>query len=186
MRALIAKVLLIGVVSAITLGAQSGPSYAGRLSADLETRLLQASPDEFLPVMIRVAGGVPGGALKRQMAAQFRSRAERHRAAVESLQWTARTTQAPVLQALSSPAFDGRVKDVRDFWIDNVITAQMTPTAAAEIASRIDVEEVYFLPPIEFYKSLSTPDLVNGIHRQGPPRGLPRHRRGRRSYLPQG
>lgn len=159
MRPLLAKVLLLGVVFAIILGVQSQPAVAGRLAPDLENRILRAGPDEYIPVMIRIQGGVPGGTLKRQLV-PMQSRAERHRAAVESMQLTARMTHGPVLNELNGPAFDGRVKDVRDFWIDNVVTAEMTPSAAAEIASRLDVEEVLYLPPVEFYKSVTQPQIV--------------------------
>lgn len=165
MRSLLAKVLLFGVMFSIALGVQSQPAAAGRLGHDLENTILKAGPDDFIPVMIRIGGGVPGETLKRQIA-NVRSRAERHRAAVESMQLTARMTHGPVLNELNGPAFTGRVRDVRDFWIDNIVTAQMTPSAAAEIASRVDVEEVLYLPPVEFYKSLAQPDLVSPAEAQ--------------------
>ncbi|GAB4315287.1 MAG: hypothetical protein Kow0074_02790 [Candidatus Zixiibacteriota bacterium] len=137
-----------------TLPIGSDVAHAGRIEPNFETYLQSAGPDEMIPVMIRPVGTLAGNVLKKQLAATYKSRADRHRAAVTSLKATANATQPAIQRALASSQFAGRVDDVRSFWIDNVLTAMMTPSAIAEIASRADVDEVLYLPEIEFYRPI--------------------------------
>lgn len=129
---------------------------AGRIEPHLEQALSQTAPDQTIPVMIRPVGTTVGSALKKELAHAYAKRSDRHRAAVTTLKSTATTTQRGILSALESAAYQGRVNDVRSFWIDNVITAQMTPTAIAEMANRADVDEIVQLPNVEFFHNMAT------------------------------
>lgn len=133
---------------------------AGRLSTDLEQRLLQAGPNDRIPVVIRAVGTLSGMTLKRQLPQQYATRAEQHRVAVEALKATSEAMLPPIERALNGPDFTGRVSNVKRFWIDNVITAEMTPSAIAEISSRADVEEVVYFPPVELIAPAARPGDV--------------------------
>jgi hypothetical protein len=148
---MVSVVVLTALCSLVVLPDQAA---AGRIEPNFESYLQAAGPDDMIPVMIRAKGTLVGNDLKKQLASAYKTRAARHTAAVTSLQATARATQPAIRGALESPQFAGRVDDIRSFWIDNVITAMMTPSAIAEIASRADVDEVQYLPNVEFYSSL--------------------------------
>ncbi|MBI3872530.1 MAG: YggS family pyridoxal phosphate-dependent enzyme [candidate division Zixibacteria bacterium] len=149
---ILGAIAMIAAVWSLPVTAQ-----AARLETRLEQRMQTAGPDEFLSVVIRPVGTLSGAALKRQVTIRYATRAEQHRAAVEALQATTEQTQPPILSALSSAQYRGRVDQVKGFWIDNVITAEMTPSAIAEIAGRPDVEEVVLMLPVTLVKPVVPP-----------------------------
>jgi len=150
------------LVLLMLVGALTGTStaVATRLDPALEQRLATAGPNDFIRVVIRPLGTLAGGALKRQVTAQYATRAAQHRAAVEILQTTARLTQPPILAALHSDDYRSCVDRVNGYWIDNVITADMTPSAIAEIASRPDVDEVLLLPQLKLVTPITSADAT--------------------------
>jgi len=158
----VSRVVLICVaLTGILLVAAPGSRVqAGMIDPGLEERLQAAGADDFLYVIIRPGGTVMGAALKRRLAAEYATRAARHTAAVQTLQAAAAAAQPPILEALNSDYFRDRVTDVENFWIDNVITARMTPSAIAEIADRPDVDEVTLMPPIELVRPVAVPDAT--------------------------
>jgi subtilisin family serine protease len=146
-------VLSVVIGLAVVVSSPHNRACAGRISSGLEQRMAQAAPNELVPVIIRAIGTVPGSVLQKQVATQFHTRKQRHQAAVEGLQTTAKTAQVPILRALNSSVYAGRVRNVKGFWIDNVIIAEMTPSAIAELANRPDIDEVLYLPPVDMMKS---------------------------------
>jgi len=148
---------ILSLLAVLLLAPHAG---AGRLSTDLEQRLLQAGPNDRIPVVIRAVGTLSGMTLKRQLPQQYATRAEQHRVAVEALKATSDAMLPPIERALNGPDFTGRVSNVKRFWIDNVITAEMTPSAIAEISSRADVEEVVYFPPVELIAPAARPGDV--------------------------
>ncbi len=133
---------------------------AGQIEPGLGQRMMAAGPDEYISVLIRAVGTLPGAILKQQLPRQYATRAEQHRAAVNALQATADITQPPILRALASADFAGRVRDVKGFWIDNVISAAMTSSAIAELANRVDVDQIVYLTPVAWIKPVSVPDNI--------------------------
>lgn len=61
---------------------------------------------------------------------------------LRTLQDTARTAQAPLLDALADLAQDGSVAQVRPFWISDVVAARATDAAVATLRSRPEVRSV--------------------------------------------
>lgn len=140
-------VLMIAAV--LMMAGASTIAHAGRIDSQLESRMQSASSDELIQVVIRPVGTLNGSALKKQVTTQYATRAEQHTAAVQALQTTANVTQPAILNAMSSPNFDGRIFDAKGFWIDNIITASMTPSAIAELSQRADISEVLEMPKVE-------------------------------------
>lgn len=135
-------------------------SGAGTIGDNLIQKMLNAGPDELIPVLIRPAGAGLGSDLKRELATTYSRRADRHREAVNRLQDEAQRLQPSILAALQSSQYKDRLADVRSFWIDDAIAAQMTPSAIAEMASHPDVGEVLYLPPIDFAKAAGPPTTL--------------------------
>lgn len=147
----------LAIVAVFVAGSQV---FAGTIESSLEKRLLAAGPDEFVQVIIRPKGTILGSSLKRQVTAQYATRADQHREAVRSLRASANASQSLILGALASDQFAGRVEDIRNFWIDNIITARMTPTAVSEVANRADVDEIIAMPAVSWVKPIPVPDGV--------------------------
>ncbi len=148
--------LLVGLVTATVFPAGQ-EARAGKIERSLEKRLLASGPDELVQVIIRPKGTILGSGLKRQLAAQYATRADQHREAVKSLRAAADASQSLILSALESPDYAGRVSDVRNFWIDNIITASLTPTAISEMANRADVEEIIAMPAVSWVEPVPVP-----------------------------
>ena len=137
-------------ISTILLaGLFAGIASAGQIDPSLEARMNASAADELIQVVIRPVGTLVGSALKKQVTSQYATRAEQHTAAVQALQATANITQPAILTAMALPYFDGRVYNVKGFWIDNVITAEMTSSAIAELSRRPDIDEILAMPKIE-------------------------------------
>lgn len=124
-------------------------AWAGQIDIGLQERMQASGPDEFIQVVIRPVGALLGSALKRQVTEQYATRAEQHTATVQALQATSAVTQPAVLNALASDDFDGRVYNAKGFWIDNIITAEMTASAIAELSLRPDIDEILAMPKVE-------------------------------------
>lgn len=136
-------------ITIVVLGASADSAVAGRIDPGLEATMQAATDEQLIQVVIRPVGTLVGSALKKQVTTQFATRAEQHTAAVQALQATASTTQPAILNAMAMPYFDGRVYDAKGFWIDNIITANMTRSAIAELAQRADIDEIVAMPKIE-------------------------------------
>jgi hypothetical protein len=132
-------------------------SDAGEIGDFLAARMKKAAPDELIPVMIRPVGAESGMSLTDSIVGIYATRAERHREIVKELRRRAESSQPPIVLALSSLQFKDRTADVRQLWIDNVVTAQITPSAIAELATHPSVSELLYLPPVEFARTGSTP-----------------------------
>jgi bacillopeptidase F len=146
----------------VATGVIASGATAGQIDPGLAAKMQATNPDSFLSVVIRPIGTLLGADLKRQVTARYATRAEQHRATMEALQATATYTQRPVLAAINSPQFQGRVLDAEGFWIDNIITAQVTPSAIAELAQRADVEEILLMPRVELVKPI--PSDATGVN----------------------
>ncbi|MEW5701566.1 MAG: S8 family serine peptidase [Candidatus Zixiibacteriota bacterium] len=133
---------------------------AGTIGPALEQRLSESGPDDFIRVIIRPIGAIPGGSVKRQVTMQYATRAAQHRAAVETLRVTADRTQPAILSTLRADEYRARVDRVNAYWIDNVIVADMTPSAIAEIASRPDVAEVILMPQVKLIAPVTSADAT--------------------------
>lgn len=138
------------VVLAILLTAlAASPAFAGRIDAGLEARMQSAGQDELIQVVIRPVGTLLGSALKAQVTSQYATRAEQHTAAVQALQATSAITQPAILTEMASSYYDGRIYNAKGFWIDNVITAEMSASAIAELSQRPDIDEILAMPKVE-------------------------------------
>ena len=124
----------------------STTAVAGRVHPDLEARLAKLAPDELLPVIVVLEEQANVG-----QASAHLPRNDRHgrgRAVVEALRATTQRGQGPVLGTLGSEQAQGRVRDVRPFWIFNGVAATAKEAAIRRLAAHKDVREVRFDAPI--------------------------------------
>jgi bacillopeptidase F len=152
-------------------GLFAGIASAGQIDPGLEARMNASAADELIQVVIRPVGTLLGSALKKQVTSQYVTRAEQHTAAVQALQATANVTQPAILTAMALPYFDGRIYNAKGFWIDNVITAEMTSSAIAELSRRPDIDEILAMPKIELVAPIPA-DATDVTDTQSPPNSI--------------
>jgi len=137
------------VLVSITVGLLGGSVSAAELSADLASYLATVSADERIRVVIRVAGAVDGITLKRELASTYTRRADRHREALLTLQKAASRSQENILPVLNRMRLEDKAENIKTYWIDNLITAEMTAGAVEELVARDDIEKIYPYPTIK-------------------------------------
>lgn len=142
------KNLLVTLI-VFAVGLASTQLGAAELSADLEAYLTTLSPEQKIRVVFRAAGATDGMILKRQLADSYARRADRHREALLTLQQTALNAQAAILPTLSRMRLENRAENIKSYWIDNLISAELTPSAIVELAARDDIEKIYPFPEIK-------------------------------------
>jgi len=147
--------LMILVLLAAWAGSQT--ALAGELSIDLEAYLATAPADETIRVIIRPVGAVDGTALKRQLATTYAKRADRHREALSQLQAAASSSQGQIMPVLNRLRMENRLQNIKTYWIDNFISAEVTPDAIRELAAREDIEKIYPFPQLVSIAPLNEP-----------------------------
>jgi len=147
----------LAILTAALLCLGASKADAGFLHPELEQWMRKAAVDEYIHVVIRPVGSLSGTVLKREIAAAHRTRALQHTAMVVRLREVADLRQKDILATLAGAEYQGRVRNAKGFWIDNVITAELTASAIAEIASRADVEDVLLLPSVELVSPVGEP-----------------------------
>ena len=100
---------------------------------------------EWVHVLVMLKDRVDTKQLERQSA--FRQ--VRHQMIVSALQEKAQQTQAGLLQYLESAKQQDQVKKYKNFWITNLVAAEVRPEIIEEIANRPEVETVYLDYPID-------------------------------------
>jgi len=143
------------LVSAVFVAIWAGRCLAGQIDPLLVESMSRVGADDVIRIVIRPAGTILGTQLKSDVVTQFATRAEQHRAVLSLLQETAKSSQKAILAAINSPDFQGRIQNVEGFWVDNVITAEATPSAIAELSQRADIDDILLYPPIELVTPLS-------------------------------
>lgn len=121
----------------------------------LASKMANAPGDSLLHVVIRPHGTIEPAQLKADVTARFRTRAEQHRDVISALMQTSHESQRGVLDALKSQSTDSEIEDVRQFWIDNVITAKTTAAMISLLASRNDIERISLMPDVSLVTPLS-------------------------------
>lgn len=121
---------------------------AGVPDETLETRLTEAQADEFIRVVIFPKSMHSLAAMKASLAREFSTRAERHRSAVIELQAVAEQTQAEVKNVLAQMEDAGTVRNIKSFWVDNIIEAEVQASEIDELLELSDIEKISLYPEI--------------------------------------
>jgi len=147
---------------------------AGVIVAPLDKMVADGAADEKIGVIIAMADRVDNMAMNSDLKTRKVTLAERHYEVITTLQAKATATQTSVLALLSSLESEGKVSDIRNFWIANMIAFKGTPEAINSIAVRADIEKIYFDFPITNIEPIrgegtppmitSHPDGLDAIH----------------------
>jgi subtilisin family serine protease len=121
---------------------------AGQLSLSLEQAIAGKSANEFVRVIIIPFADQNSFSLKATVTGQYATRVEQHRAAMQILHSAAERTQAPVRAELASLEKTGRVRQIRSYWITNLIEAEVTIEALPALAEQPAIEAIDMYPAV--------------------------------------
>ncbi len=136
--------LLISILAIV----QPGTVSAGSLSDNLQKHIAGKAGEEFVRVLIVPAAEIDPGSLKQTLTEKYASRADRHRYGIESLKTAAQKTQPEILDQLETLRAAGNAKNVKNFWISNIIEAKIKIADLATLADDPSVEQVELYPTI--------------------------------------
>ncbi len=141
---------VVGILISVLLIA--APAEAGTIQPPLDEMIAEADAGEFIGAIIVMADMVDNEKLNLELKSRRATRAERHYEVVTTLMAKATDTQKPVLALLGQLEAEGKVREIRDFWISNMIAFEGNPEAIVEAASVEGVEKVIFDFPVETIK----------------------------------
>ncbi len=125
---------------------------AGTIQPPLDEMIAEADASEFIGAIIVMADKVDNQKLNLELKTRRATLAERHYEVVTTLMKKATDTQGPVLAVLNQLEAEGKVREIRAFWISNMMAFEGSREAIEEIASADGVEKVVFDFPVELIK----------------------------------
>ncbi len=126
----------------------STTASAGYLSAELESSVSNSQGDEYIRVIISPNSGHSPKAMKMALVNQYSTRADRYRAAVTELKAVAVQSQSDIVQTLTQMEKAGSVRNVKTFWIDDVIEVEVLASELDRLASQGNIEKISEYPNI--------------------------------------
>jgi subtilisin family serine protease len=130
--------LIIGACLVLaTAGAQ-----AGELAPGLADHMAGLDDGDVIKVLVVMKDQPDIATLDADLRASRASLAERHAAVLGTLQRTARASQQPILQALTTDKALGGIEGWTPHWIINAVVVKGTVAAIRNLADRPDVEIV--------------------------------------------
>jgi subtilisin family serine protease len=126
----------------IILLAVASISFAGVLTPGLEEHFRTRGEAEFVPVLIVLAGGIHADAEAVGLERAGLNLAQIHEGLIQRLKPETASAQEAVVASLDVMKNTGLARNIRPFWIANIIAAEMTRAGAALAANTADVLEI--------------------------------------------
>ncbi len=134
-------------------------SFGGEIAPRLATKISKAHPTEKIKVLIAPIQ-TDAGSLKATISNGYKTRAEKHRAGIISLKSNAEISQAGLTDMLRRLESSGNVSNMKNHWIIDVISAEVSVSEIENIAERDDVDRIFLFPEIHTIKPIeSSPNL---------------------------
>lgn len=121
---------------------------AGRLDSDLESMLAGAGPEDLVSVIAVLEDRPNAPEFARGLVAEGWPVQARHARTVRLLRTAAERSQGTLMKRLRALDAQGRVQDVRSYWIVNAVSFTAPPAVVRRVAAMKAVEEVYSDVPI--------------------------------------
>ncbi|GEM_PF-2855809 len=132
-----------------------GGARAGYITPDLSAQLDKMSGDEFISSVVMLESKVDIAALNSELNRMHATREYRHEVVVRALMKKARDTQGGLVAYLESGIAEGRVRDYRTLWIDNLVVVDATKEFVEQMSNRVDVGDMYLDYEIENIQPVS-------------------------------
>src|SRR4030066_2173919 len=95
--------------------------FAADLEPYLQTLLNQGASTEFFSVLLDLKDQVDMAKLKSEFKATKADRATSHKIVIEALKQKAQSSQTGLLNFLQTQKKKGKVGDIKDFWLTNLV-----------------------------------------------------------------
>lgn len=164
------KFALIAAASA-AFGMVGLPAYAGAIDQGLEEVFAATPDDEIISALVFLWEQGDARALAAEHRAQRVPFSRRNEEVVRELRDIAELTQAPLRAELGAMRAEGSVHDFEAYWIANIIRVDATEAKLREIATRPEVNRVYYNMPIESIGAVQNHNDMNLNRRGDRPRG---------------
>ncbi len=143
--------ILAAVIAAILFPVITSAAY---IDPNLIVEMDQAG-DDYVSVLIIMKDKVDLDDMVATLSRKHASLASRHYDVITALQEKAALAQTAILSSLAGAQAASQVKNVKSFWISNMIAVQVRPAFVERIAARADVKSVLLDPPIELIEPVS-------------------------------
>lgn len=128
---------------AATLFLLFGSAFSGTVDSELQAKLGNAGHHETFKTLIFMRDQIDLDRIKQADDFNTVTRAERHKRVILELQRIATESQQEITSYLSNREASGEVVNFRNFWICNMIEAEMTSSEVYAVAARDDVDKVF-------------------------------------------
>ncbi|MCK5126051.1 MAG: S8 family serine peptidase [candidate division Zixibacteria bacterium] len=152
--------LSLFLVSAIVLF--TGSVSAGEISDNLKSAISGKVSSEFVRVVIVPNSTHNTAAMKASLIQRYQTRSERHVAAVSELKEVARTSQADIKTLLTEMVRGNQAQNVKAFWIDNVIEAEIRISALQILKEQQNINKIEIYPEIVSIPTTKSSGLALG------------------------
>lgn len=112
-----------------------------RVTSNLQKELAEKAEDEFIPVNLRLAAQYDDQSLYRQ-SRLIPDRDQRREFVVTTLQEFSKQQQSELLSFLNEMKSQGKVKNIRPFWIGNLVNCKVQPEVILELKTRKDLARI--------------------------------------------
>lgn len=106
----------------------------------LQSQLQTVNPVSYVRTLVLLKDRVDIISLDNQLYEQNAPLSVRAKTVINTLKFKASSTQGPILEFLESQKRLGKVREVMNFWITNVIYIDATPDVVYQLAARNDIE----------------------------------------------
>ncbi|MBK8553312.1 MAG: S8 family serine peptidase [Ignavibacteria bacterium] len=113
-----------------------------RITDRLQAKLQFLNPLEYTRVLILLNDQVDIESLDKELYRINAPLNYRAQTVINTLKQKALQTQGPILQYLNSEKDRGKVNELMDFWVTNVIYAEVTPDVVLNLSTRTDVQMI--------------------------------------------
>ncbi len=142
------KLARLVAISAVFFFLVATWAQSGELAQNLAPVIDTQQPDDMVKVWIKLHRVEPATNLKAAINGSSTSEKIRHKTGVNKLQAEHRSSQADLVNRLEQFKADSRARNIKSFWIANIVQAEVAVGELEGLASRDDVDKVYAIPEI--------------------------------------
>jgi subtilisin family serine protease len=121
-------------------------ALAGDIAENLADKISRADDSDFIDIIIQLKSDNNSINLNKELAANYTTNADRHRAGINHLKRNASRIQFDLLAYLSEARAKGSISDFKGHWLVNIISAKASAAEIKRLSLRKDVLAIYQKP----------------------------------------
>jgi len=147
-------------------------SQVNRITDRLHQKMMSVNPLEYTRILIVFGDQVDVETLDKELYKMNASLQYRAETVINTLQQKARQTQGPVLTFLKEEKGNGKVKELMDFWVTNLIYAEVTNDIILELSRKNEIQMIDLDEKITYDKPLNDEYMPMGNSTESAEPGL--------------